>query len=225
VPDSGDAAAPTGCPADADAAADPAAALASARAKLGRAYDVADAIRAPAAADAAALAAFSTLTCAEVAALPAQMQYVVPTVTCAMLDGRPPTAVGAQPSQAIAACDSRAKEKYLLDAVAVDAADIAGASAENRPAEVGWQLRIRFSRDGQARFTALTRAAVTDNAQIAFVLDNAVLVAPSIMDVIHGDAVISGGGIDGKQVRDLAAAVRGGALPVALTVTSTRRVT
>jgi preprotein translocase subunit SecD len=208
---------------------DKASALASARTKLGPAYEVAEAIDGPDypldSATAARLAPFATLTCAEVAALPVPIQFVVPTITCAMLNARAPDALGVATDQA-AACDrqERGSNRYFLDVAKVQGTDLSGADASYAAASGGWQVQLHFTGTGQERWTALTREVTANGdqaprTQVAIVLDSVVLSAPEIRGVITGDAIISGG-IDAVGAKTLAAQLRYGALPVRLIVQS-----
>lgn len=219
-------AASTACPGARGDYPDRAAALAAAKAKLGPAWDRASQYSGTTQVDPSGLEVFSALDCTEVAALPASMQYFVPTVTCAMLNAR---TGGPDPAaDAVVACDQQASTKYVLDVAKVHGNDVADAVAGDSPQQGGWQVRLHFSAAGQANWTALTRDAVDSgknpsaaqgNGQVAILLDSRVLTAPQILDVITGDAVISGG-IDERHAKLIAATVRYGALPVSFTIVS-----
>jgi len=214
------AAAEPSCPAPAGGPVDPAATHAAVRASLGPAYELAQAVTDPRQAPAApALAGFETLTCAEVAVLPPAVQFVVPGVSCAGLDGRPPGALTDTRAPTFTACGQNGT-KYLLDAVVIDNADLAGASSE-LDVQDGWQVSLQFTGSGQQKWTELTRSLVdgVEEPDVALVLDHQVLVAPTVTGVITGDAVISGG-LDRQQVELIASTVRFGALPLTLTVAS-----
>jgi preprotein translocase subunit SecD len=193
-------------------------------AKLGAAYPAARDLSDPGQVGPSALAAlvpFGTLTPDEVAALPLAMQYAVPVVTCAQLNARKPGAID-DPAVPVVACERTGTEsKYLLDPAAVTAADVAGAVVELQ-AVSGWTVTVRFTPAGQSRWTALTRAAVqnTPSNQIAIVVDNEVISAPTVQAVITGDAAISGAEIDREAARRLAAQLRSGPLPVTFAVSS-----
>ncbi|HTJ35309.1 MAG TPA: hypothetical protein VL738_18950 [Dactylosporangium sp.] len=212
-----------GCKADAQERVDRAAALASAKAKLGSKYDAAVALQAPADGDAAAaLTGFEALTCAEVAALPPAVQFNVPTVTCGMLDQRPAGALE-DGAQAVACDDSHLK--YLTDVAKVVGTDLASAKAELGQQGGGWTVTLGFTSAGQNRWTGLTREAMDkgqasgEAAQIAVTIDNHVVTAPSIMAVIPGDAQISGGDLSTRDgANALAATLSHGVLPVRLVI-------
>jgi preprotein translocase subunit SecD len=191
-------------------------------AKLGPAYAAAQAITDPAQVEPgrlADLAPFGALTPDEVATLPGAMQYAVPTITCAQLNGRAPGAVD-DPAATVVACERTGdRTKYLLDKATVTTADVAGAHVELQAAP-GWTVTITFTPSGQPRWTALTRAAVGNDPsnQVAIVVDNQVISAPTIQSVITGDAAISGAEIDRNAAARLAALLRSGPLPVTFTV-------
>jgi preprotein translocase subunit SecD len=208
------ASADAGCKADPQGA-DRAAALASARSKLGNAYDSAVALTEP-----ADVAGFDALTCAEVAALPAAVQYNVNGVSCAMLDGRP--AGGVEDGAQGVACDG-GHVKYLMDVAKVTGADLASAKAQVDPSRGDWSVVIHFGTDGQPRFTGLTREAMDQGqeSQVAVLVDNHVVTAPTIQAVIPGDAQVSGGALSTKDgASALAATLSHGVLPLRLVITA-----
>lgn len=201
------------CKADGPAVADPAGRLASAKAKLGDAtYQAATALAAPDAPGAAKLTGFDKLTCGEVSALPAAVQYAVPGVTCAMLGRRAPADL-ADDAQ-LTACDESVK--YRLDVARASIADLAGARAEQ--SQAGWAVTISFTPSGQSRWTDLTRDAI--GKQVAIVVDDAVVSAPTIQAVIPGDAQISGS-FDKAEASAIAASIGSGVLPTQVTITAT----
>jgi preprotein translocase subunit SecD len=159
---------------------DEAAASASARRKLGDEYDQAGHIADPTTAEPADFPAFTTLTCAEVAVLPPQLQQAVPTVSCTMLNSRPPIAVRDADDIAVA-CDERGVFKYKLDVATMTSDDIAEAtpSLVADPREGGWQIHVQFSASGAPKWTALESAAIQNGdssgtGQVAVLLDQTV---------------------------------------------------
>ncbi|MFC0533261.1 SecDF P1 head subdomain-containing protein [Phytohabitans kaempferiae] len=163
-------------------------------AALGPAYQAAETIAAPDRLDAATtreLAPFAELTPAQVAALPATMQYQVPTIGCRQLLARP--AQGGATGQ-VAACDWLSPpSKYLLEVAQVDGADVGSAEAKLGPTGQ-WVVAMTFTEAGQQRWTELTRQVVAegDNGQVAVVLDGVVISAPTVTAVVTGDAEIGG---------------------------------
>ncbi|BCB89607.1 SecDF P1 head subdomain-containing protein [Phytohabitans suffuscus] len=215
---------PDGCQPDPADRPDRQAALTSAKAKLGTAFDAADRIQDPTRADVQALSAFGTLTCAEVEALPARMQYMVPTLGCRVLNGRVPGALN-RADETAAACDREGTTKYLLDEAKVVGADLAGAEASLDPQRGDWIVTMRFTGGGQPKWTELTREVADEasrSGQIALVAvasDNEVITAPSIENAIQGDAVISGS-LDRERATLLAANLNHGVLPLRLVIAS-----
>jgi hypothetical protein len=183
------------------------------RAKLGSAYALAAGITRPGAVSAtteAALAPFARLSPAEVSVLPTAMQFNVPAISCAQLDGRP---ADVTPDARIVVCDASADEptKYLLDAATVTNADVRGASTSLDDGL--WEVDVSFTRTGQSAWTDLTRQlydAYQNNGgfrQVALVLDGIVIVAPNIDGVIDGPAVI-GSADDNERALSVALAAQ-----------------
>ncbi|HKD96912.1 MAG TPA: hypothetical protein VKB69_04845, partial [Micromonosporaceae bacterium] len=128
------------------------------------------------------LAPFGKLSPAEVAVLPTEIQFNVPTVSCAQLDRRSPiyTSDVRYLTRQVTACDSGGV-KYLLDAAALGNADLAGAEAKYDATTYGgtggWYVEIKFTPSGQPKWTSYTASQI--NNQVGIVLDGSVLVAPS----------------------------------------------
>jgi preprotein translocase subunit SecD len=166
-------------------------------ARLGSAYQIAEGITAPGAPDpatTAALAPFAALTPAQVAALPQAMQYAVPAITCPQLAARPAGAAAAT-DQLVACARADQPTKYLMDVAKVSAADIDAAEASFEQSGGQWVIAINFTSTGQQRWTDLTReasAAGQGNNQVAIVLDDVVISAPEVLDVLTGSTQISG---------------------------------
>jgi preprotein translocase subunit SecD len=219
-------------------------ALASAKAKLGTAYDLAENVisqgqdpgQDPQAM--AALAPFANLTCDEVAALPIQLQFGVPTVSCAELNAREPGALD-DPQATVIACEQgdNVHTKYALDKAKVQGTDVAGASSDYDTNNGGWLVKLHFTGAGQPKWTALTQEAFDQgkqtsqtgqpgqNAQVAIVLDNQVVSAPQIQSVITGDAIINGAGINDVTSKVLATQLKYGSLPLSFKVETFQNVT
>ncbi len=147
------------------------------------------------------------------------MQFFVPTITCKQLDGRNPQYMTDDKflNQQVVACDQTTPDtKYLLDAAKVQGTDIASASANYDPVNYastgGWTVNLQFKGAGQTKWSDLTKAEV--GQQVAIVLDNQVVSAPTIQAVINGPAVISGTGITADSAHTLATQLKYGALPL-----------
>jgi preprotein translocase subunit SecD len=189
--------------------------LADVRTRLGSAYTAAQALTAPvdiASSAANALKPFSTLSPAEVAALPPGIQFNVPYVTCVQLNGRSAGAIDTIGVQAVA-CDS--VTKYLLDVAKVVGTDISNAQATVDPQTGGWQVNLSFTGGGQAKWAELTGEAYDNGAanQIGVVLDNKVVSAPAAQGVINGNTQITGQFTE-DDAKLLANQLRFGALPL-----------
>ncbi|MEU7929730.1 protein translocase subunit SecD [Micromonospora sp. NPDC049107] len=167
---------------------------------------------------------FSTLTPQEVAVLPAQMQFNVPTIGCAQLDKRPPASIS-DPKQQVVSCEDGAS-KYLLDQAKVLGTDVDDADAVLDQAN-SWVVSLDFTGDGQGKWTALTREAFGNEGQacdatalgqdgkcrVAVVLDNEIVSSPEIQGVLTGNSQITGQ-FTQKDASTLAGQLRYGALPV-----------
>ncbi|KAB1904125.1 protein translocase subunit SecD [Micromonospora sp. AMSO1212t] len=166
---------------------------------------------------------FGTLSPQEVAVLPVEMQFNVPTITCAQLDKRPAASIKDEKQKAVA-CESGAK--YLLDVAKVLGTDVKNASAQLDQTS-SWVVSLNFTGGGQEKWTALTREAFTNEGQacdqtalgqdgkcrVAVVLDNEIVSSPEIQGVLTGDSQITGS-FDNKAANALASQLRYGALPV-----------
>jgi preprotein translocase subunit SecD len=159
--------------------------------------------------------ALRKLTPAEVAVLPANVQFNVPQITCAKLNARPPGSVDKIDAQ-VTACEDTAT-KYLLDKAAVQGTDVSTASFQFDPKRNEWIVSLKFKGNGQDKWTNLTRKAFNapdeNQKRVAIVLDNDVVSAPTIQNVITGDAEISGG-FTQAGAKELATQLKYGALPL-----------
>ncbi|MEU5727345.1 protein translocase subunit SecD [Micromonospora sp. NPDC047738] len=177
---------------------------------------------------------FGTLAPQEIAVLPVDMQYNVPTITCAQLDKRPPASIKDENQQAVA-CESGAK--YLLDKAKVVGTDVKNASAQLDQTS-SWVVSLNFTGKGQEKWTALTRESFNNEGQacdqtalgqdgkcrVAVVLDNEIISSPEIQGVLTGDSQISGS-FDSKTANQLASQLRYGALPVTFNQAEAQNVT
>jgi preprotein translocase subunit SecD len=173
------------------------------------------------------LAPFAKLTPDEVAALPQAMQFYLPTVECSQLNGRQPGAIS-DAKQEVISCDqgADAHTKYWLDTASVTGTDVRSAAANFDANNGGWNVALKFTSAGGSRWTALTEKAMKDGqasqngqssgtgAQVAIVLDNEVVSAPVIQQVIVGDAIINGSGINEQTSKTLATQLKYGSLPL-----------
>jgi preprotein translocase subunit SecD len=163
------------------------------------------------------VAAIRELTPAEVAVLPASVQFNVPQITCAKLNGRPPGSID-DPNAQVVGCEDGTK--YLLDKAAVQGTDVQGADFQFDQQGNGWKVVLTFKGTGQDKWTELTRKAFNetdpDRKRVAIVLDLEVVSAPTIQSVITSDAEITGG-FTQPEAQELATKLKYGALPLTFT--------
>ncbi|MGC4807312.1 protein translocase subunit SecD [Micromonospora sp. DT233] len=178
---------------------------------------------------------FGTLSPREVAVLPTEMQFNVPTIGCVQLDQRPAASVKDEKQKAVACEDG--VQKYLLDVAKVLGTDVGDASAVLDQTS-SWVVSLDFKGGGQEKWTALTREAFTNEGQacdqtalgqdgkcrVAVVLDNKVVSSPEIQGVLTGDSQITGS-FDNKTASALAGQLRYGALPVTFEAQERQNVT
>lgn len=170
------------------------------------------------------LTPFGTLSPQEVAVLPAQMQFNVPTIGCAQLDKRPPASIS-DPKQQVVACEDGVS-KYLLDQAKVLGTDVNDADAVLDQTNA-WVVSLDFTSKGQGKWTDLTRESFQNTGQacdaialgqdgkcrVAVVLDNEIVSSPEIQGVLTGNSQITGN-FNQKDASTLAGQLRYGALPV-----------
>jgi preprotein translocase subunit SecD len=170
-------------------------------------------------------AAFGQLSPEEVAALPPTMQFNVPTVSCKLLNERPPGSV-VDPNQQAVACDENTK--YFMDKAKVLGTDVREANSVINPQNNERTVSVDWKSSGQSKWTALTKEAYDNTAEpkcqqgavdengrcrIGIVLDNAVVSAPAVIAVQTSGTEITGQFT--KASADLLSSqLRYGALPV-----------
>lgn len=184
-----------------------------------------------------ALAPFARLTPAEVAMLPAAVQFYVPQIACVTLNARARGATD-NPQATVVVCDKEST-KYLLDVAKVSGSDVgsAGSAPDASSGSPSWAVNIAFSSTGTRRWTALTSEAFNNVGghciltrpaveaghapvcEIALVHDNKVLTAPAIQGVLSSEARLSGS-FSQEQAMTLAAQLALAGLPVRITVVS-----
>ncbi len=231
-------------PSESAAAANAAKVLDEVKKKLGSTYDIAgqyiNAVQQgqvdpsqPNAQTLSLFAPFAKLSPDEVAALPPVLQFYVPTVECSQLNAREPGSIS-DAKQQVVACDqgTDAHTKYILDVSTVSGTDVKTANANFDANNGGWNVALKFTSAGGSRWTALTEKAMKDGsgsqssggaatgAQVAIVLDNEVVSAPVIQQVIVGDAIINGSGINEQTSKTLATQLKYGSLPLTFDIQS-----
>ncbi|MFI5892785.1 protein translocase subunit SecD [Actinoplanes sp. NPDC051513] len=178
-----------------------------------------------------AYASFAKLSGAEVNALTPQMQYNVPTISCAQLDARPNGAIDDVNKQATVCYQGG---KVLLDKAPVVGDDISKASPQLDQQNGQWVVSLDFKSEGSTKWANLTRQAYNatssdpcytaatamygsiEHCAVAVVLDKTVISAPQIQGVLTGTSQITGQftAVSAKQLADQ---LNFGALPVTFT--------
>ncbi|PZW04065.1 preprotein translocase subunit SecD [Micromonospora phaseoli] len=178
---------------------------------------------------------FADLDGREVAVLPAQMQFNVPTIGCPQLDDRPPASIS-DPEQQAVACEG-GYAKNLLDVAKVLGTDVSDANAV-RDETSQWVVSLNFTSSGQDKWTALTREAFNNEGQacdasalgdegkcrVAVVLDNEIISSPQIQGVLTGNSQITGN-FSNAEASELAGYLSYGALPVTFEAQEQQNVT
>ncbi|MBO3731599.1 protein translocase subunit SecD [Glycomyces niveus] len=176
---------------------------------------------------------FGTLKPEEVALLPATVQFYLPQVTCETLDARPPGAVQ-QADIEVTACsapeaasadqpDLTFQYKYLLQPATVLGSDVTSADVGTDQANLNqFVVNVQFSAEGADKWSALTTQNL--QSQVAIVLDNEVVSAPTIQEVSSNSTQISGE-FTAAEANQLADQLNFGSLPTNFVVQTVNEVT
>lgn len=176
---------------------------------------------------------FGTLAPEEVALLPATVQFFLPQITCETLDARPPGAVQ-QPDVEVTACSAPEaaaaddpsltfQYKYLLQPATVLGSDVTSADVGTDQANLNqFVVNVQFSADGADKWSALTTQNL--QSQVAIVLDNEVVSAPTIQEVSSNSTQISGE-FTAAEANQLADQLNFGSLPTNFVVETVNEVT
>ena len=179
------------------------------------------------------LAPFGELNAEEIALLPAATQFFIPQITCEVLDSRPPGAVQ-QADIEVTACSAPEpaaaddpsltfQYKYLLQPATVLGSDVTSADVGTDQANLNqFVVNVQFSAAGADKWSALT----TENlqSQVAIVLDNEVVSAPTIQEVSSNSTQISGE-FTATEANQLADQLNFGSLPTNFVVETVNEVT
>jgi preprotein translocase subunit SecD len=133
--------------------------------------------------------------------------------------------------QPLIACDVTGTAKYILGPVELDGSAISDATSGINPDNGQWVVNIVFDGEGteifgkvSQRLYALTQSGAEPRNQFAFVLDGAVISAPSMNGVIlNGKPQISGS-FDQESSKTLADQLKYGALPLSFEVQSSNSI-
>ncbi len=112
---------------------------------------------------------------------------------------------------------------YVLDSKPIITGEyLTNAKPNNNPLEGGFIVEFEFNAEGGRIFRRETGRHVRDN--MAVVLDDRVITAPTINSAIGRNGQITLGGAGLQEAQDLALVLRAGALPVALKVADMRSI-
>jgi len=176
---------------------------------------------------------FGKLTPAQVALLPPQLQYNIPTVSCDLLNNRPAGSID-KVDQEVVGCNAAKTSKYYMDKAKVEGTDVSAAKQARDPNR-GWTVNIDFSSEGATKWSSLTREAYNNEGGtcaesataprdegggsggnvclVAVVLDNEVVSAPAVQAVQTSSSQIYGQ-FDRESSTLLANQIKYGALPI-----------
>jgi preprotein translocase subunit SecD len=188
---------------------------------------------APDEATSAILEPFGALEPEEVAFLPAEAQFYIPQITCETLDSRPPGSVqkAEDPVTACSAPEAAAADdpsltfqyKYLLQPATVLGSDVTSADVGTDQANLNqFVVNVQFSTAGAEKWSALTTQNL--QSQVAIVLDNEVVSAPTIQEVSSNSTQISGD-FTAAEANQLADQLNFGSLPTNFVVETVNEVT
>ncbi|SDK57359.1 preprotein translocase subunit SecD [Glycomyces sambucus] len=181
----------------------------------------------------ALLEPFGELSPEEVSLLPANVQFFVPQITCDQLDNRPPGAVQ-QADIEVVACSApepyspddpslTVSYKYLLQPATVLGSDVTQADVGTDQANPNmFVVNVQFSSSGAENWGALT--AENTGSQVAIVLDNEVVSAPTIQEASTNSTQISGD-FTADDANQLADQLNFGSLPTTFVVETVNEVT
>lgn len=153
--------------------------------------------------------------------VPADPEYQITPVTC---PSGQPQAEGCSfkdlADQPVVFLGNDGTTKYRLGPVEItgDAVKKATAvlqTATNQSFQSGWQIDFQLTSEGSAIFGEVTTRLV--NRQLAIVVDQTVISAPTVQSAITGGSGVIEGSFSEREAKDLATQLNAGALPVNLT--------
>lgn len=132
--------------------------------------------------------------------------------------------------QPLIACSPTGTEKYLLGPVELDGSSISDASF-GMNSQSQWAVNVVFDGEGtkvfadvSKRLYAFTQAGTTPQNQFAFVLDGAVISAPSMNGVISDGKPQITGSFTQESAKTLADQLKYGALPLSFEIQSSNAI-
>ncbi|SDK36847.1 preprotein translocase subunit SecD [Actinopolyspora mzabensis] len=142
---------------------------------------------------------------------PTMQRQALLTLDCSAPD---PLRGNADPKLPLVTCGDDGQRKYILEPVLIPGTQISDANSSppgQRKAE--WTVNLEFKNQGKNTWADFTSQNVGE--QVAFVLDNRVVSAPSINDAIVGGTTSISGNFNQETANNLANTLKYGALPLA----------
>jgi preprotein translocase subunit SecD len=141
---------------------------------------------------------------------PAVQQEALAALNCAAPN---PLRGNDDPNLPLIACDQHRTAKYLLGPAFLSGEQIASASSGFNPDGTGYEVQLRFKRQGEDIWGQYTANNV--GKQAAFVLDSEVVSAPQIRGaILPGQQTSITGKFTQEEARNLAVALKYGSLPL-----------
>lgn len=113
------------------------------------------------------------------------------TQTATTTQSCPTTRTQPDPKQQLTACDLKSTTKYTLDPAVLDGTDVSNATFNIDDSGGGWQVNLTFTSQGTKTWANYTTHNISK--QVAIVVDNQVVSAPTIEAAItDGNTEISG---------------------------------
>ncbi|MEO8328675.1 MAG: protein translocase subunit SecD [Candidatus Nanopelagicales bacterium] len=125
------------------------------------------------------------------------------------------------PDEIAIACQDDGSQKFILEPVAVQGANVDTATAQLQQQGIGWEVSLDFDSDGTKAFAATTQKLVSQpdpTNRFAIVLDNVVISDPTVNEAILGGVASITGQFTQADATDLANVLKYGALPLAFDI-------
>ncbi|MCW2870655.1 protein translocase subunit SecD [Actinacidiphila oryziradicis] len=149
--------------------------------------------------------------------VPADLQAKLAALDCKNPKQQAAVNANAKPTDKIVACSQDLSTKYVLGPSAVDGKNVSKATAAfDTQQGLGWTVNLDFNGTGSSEFskvTSLLKSQTAPNNQFAIVLDNQVVMAPSVSQTLSGSAQIYGS-MTQTSASDLANVLSYGSLPL-----------
>jgi len=149
--------------------------------------------------------------------VPADLQAKVAALDCKNSKQRAAVNENTKPTDKIVACSQDLSTKYVLAPAAVDGKNVSKATAAyDTQSGLGWTVNLDLDGTGSKAFSSVTtllKSQTAPNNEFAIVLDNQVVMAPSVNQTLSGSAQIYGS-MTQTSATDLANVLSYGSLPL-----------